>query len=202
MAIDFSTGQTLQTGRTDHFYGKDTASTSNELAELPKGPGGIIPRPFLSLFNGATELYRWSEARVHSNVRQAPSLLVSKNAATTTSNEYPFQYDTVYRDTANGWNNSLRRYTIPVSGWYRVYYTSLIIPNAVLDLRVNGSRIFQGDGYSGGLHTNASSDVSYESHALEYMRNFTSGDFIEGEAWNGGGVYGYAWTYLGVDFVG
>lgn len=190
MAIVFSTGQSLIASTSAVSYGRDFAYNTS----LPDALNAAVQTPCLSLYNGGTELNRWTNNRISSNTRLPPSLFVSKNAANTNANENPFPFDTVFRDTASAWNNSTRRYTIPIAGWYRISVTSLMIPNAVLSPLVNGGQIFNG------IHTTM--NISYMTYAFEYTRNCVAGDFIQCYSWSGGGVYGYAWTYMCIDYIG
>lgn len=190
MAVLFSTGQSLVASTSAVAYGRDF----NFNTSLPDALDAVIQTPCLSLFNSGTELNRWTNNQISSNTRLPPSLFVSKAASNTNPNENPYPFDTVWRDTASAWNNTTKRYTVPIAGWYRVSVTSLMIPNAVLSPLVNGSQIFNG------IHTTM--NVSYMSYAFEYTRNCIAGDYIQCYSWNGGGVYGSQWTYMSVDYMG
>lgn len=190
MALNFSTGQTLIASTSSVVYGRDWATDLT----LPDGLDATVPTPCLSLYNGGTELNRWSNNQVSTNVRLPPSLLVSRNGSNATVANNPFPFDTVLRDTANGWSAATFRYTIPISGWYRISMTTLQNNPSVLTPRFNDVDFFNG--------THTVNNISYMSFAFETVRNCTAGDFFTARNWNGGQIWGSAWTYACIDYIG
>ena len=190
MALNFSTGQTLIASTSAVGYGRDWQETSIP----PDGLAATIPTACLSLYNGGTELNRWSNNQVSTNVKLPPSLFVSRNGSNATVANNPFPFDTVIRDTAGGWNAGTFRYTIPISGWYRISMTTLQNNPSVFTPMFNGGDFFNG--------THTVNNVSYSSFAFETVRNCTAGDYFTARNWNGGQIWGSAWTYACIDYIG
>jgi hypothetical protein len=190
MALNFSTGQTLIASTSSVAYGRDWATDLT----LPDGLDAVVPTPCLSLYNGGTELNRWSNNQVSTNVRLPPSLLVKRAGSNATVANNPFPFDTVLRDTANGWSAATFRYTIPISGWYRISMTTLQNNPSVLVPMFNGGDFFNG--------THTINNVSYMTFAFETVRNCTAGDFFTARNRNGGQIWGENWTYACIDYIG
>jgi hypothetical protein len=111
------------------------------------------------------------------------------SAGSAPTGDIPF---TATYNNGSYYNASTSRFTAPVAGWYRTTWGGLQLPAGVSSLKINGSRVHNGN------HFPAS--VAYITMHTTTIRYLNASDYMTVEWWNGGGYFN-AWFIWTVDLI-
>jgi hypothetical protein len=192
MAINFATSDRWIKGSSATQYQQNGATSRSTSATYQN----------IGFYATNTEHIRFDDYGTVTNVYGSPGTTMRKTESgatgdqsripmTLTAGSLP-SYDKRSNTTTK---NSQLAFVAPVTGVYRFSLCALQGPNSVVSIKVNDTRWWNG------THCVALG-LSYLTQSTEYMRNLTAGDYIQGESWNGGNVWGdNGWTTLTVNFV-
>jgi hypothetical protein len=192
MGINFSTSDRWIKGSSATQYQQNGAT----------GRSTTSTQQNIGFYNGDTEHMRFDDYGTVTNVYGSPGTVMRKTEAGATPDQTRIpmtltagSLPTYNKRSNTAQKNSLLAFVCPVSGVYRFSLCALQGPNSVVSIKINDVRWWNGS-HCVGL------GLSYITQATEYMRTLTAGDYIQGESWNGGNVWGdNGWTTLTVNFV-